>query len=351
MKALVAGGLGVTGRALINYLSTLSEWDVVAISRRTPEFKTSAQYISLDLTDATACKQVLSDIKDVTHIFFAAYQQQASLVQESAVNLALLKNLVEAVVSTSSSLQRVVLMQGGKVYGVHLGHYKTPAKETDARHMPPDFYYDQEDYLRSRSQQAGWTWTALRPSAVCGFAVGNPMNLLTVIAVFAAISKELGLPLRFPGKKAAYSTLFEVTDATLLAKAMLWAATEEQCSGQAFNITNGDFFRWEHLWPKIAIHFGLEVGYPQTLNLVDFMADKATLWDSLVQRYELQPYKFEEIASWAYADAYFALDYDIMSDTLKARQYGFSDCFDSGQMFLNSFRNCKLIALFHSNCC
>ena len=342
MKALVAGGLGVTGRALINYLSTLSEWDAVAISRRIPEFETSAQYISLDLTDSTACEQVLSNVKDITHIFFAAYQQQASLAQESVVNLGLLKNLVEAVESTSSSLQRVVLMQGGKVYGVHLGAYKTPAKETDARHMPPDFYYDQEDYLRSRSQQTGWTWTALRPSAVCGFAVGNPMNLLTAIAMYAVISKELGLPLRFPGKKAAYSTLFEVTDATLLAKAMVWAATEKQCSGQAFNITNGDFFRWEHVWSTIAAHFNLEVGYPQPLNLVEFMADKAALWDSLVQRHKLQPYKFEEIASWAYADACFALDYDIMSDTLKARQHGFADCFDSEQMFLNSFQKLQV---------
>ena len=342
MKALVAGGLGVTGRALINHLSTLSEWDVVAISRRTPEFETSAQYISLDLTDSTACNQVLSDVKDVTHIFFAAYQQQASLAQESVVNLSLLKNLVEAVESTSSSLKRVVLMQGGKVYGVHLGAYKTPAKETDARHMPPDFYYDQEDYLRSRSQQKSWTWTALRPSAICGFAVGNPMNLLTAIATYAVISRELGLPLRFPGKKAAYSTLFEVTDATLLAKATVWAATDGQCAGQAFNITNGDFFRWEHVWFKIAAHFGLEVGYPQPLNLVEFMADKAALWDSLVQRHKLQPYKFEEIASWAYADACFALDYDIMSNTLKARQYGFSDCLDSEQMFLNSFQELQV---------
>ena len=179
MKALVAGGLGVTGRALTNYLSTLSEWDVVAISRRTPEFETSVSYISLDLTDAEACKLVLADVKDVTHIFFAAYQQQASLVRESAVNLSLLKHLVEAVESTSSSLERVVLVQGGKVYGVHLGAYKTPAKETDARHMPPDFYYDQEDYLRSHSQQAGWTWdgtTTLRSLRFCCWQSDESLN-------------------------------------------------------------------------------------------------------------------------------------------------------------------------------
>lgn len=342
MKALVAGGLGVTGRTLVNHLDTLPEWETVAISRRTPEFETSARYISLDLTNLGDCQQVLSDVKDVTHLFFAAYQQQPTLLQESAVNLAMLKNLVEAVETMSTSLQRVVLVQGGKVYGVHLGPYKTPAQETDARHMPPNFYYDQEDYLRSRSQQASWTWTALQPSAVCGFAVGNPMNLLTAIAVFAVMSRELGLPLRFPGKKTAYSTLFEVTDATLLAKAMVWAATASRCADEAFNITNGDFFRWEDMWSKIATYFGMAVGYPQPLRLLDYMADKAPLWDFLVQRDGLQPHKFDEIASWAYADGCFALDYDIVSDTLKARQYGFPDCLNSEQMFLNAFKELQV---------
>ena len=37
-----------------------------------------------------------------------------------------------------------------------------------------------------------------------GYALGNPMNLTMVIAVYAAISKELGLPLRFPGRPGAY---------------------------------------------------------------------------------------------------------------------------------------------------
>lgn len=63
--------------------------------------------------------------------------------------------------------------------------------------MPPNFYYDQEDHLRERQRGKDWAFTALRPEAVCGFAVGNPMNLSMVIAVYAAISKELGIPLRF----------------------------------------------------------------------------------------------------------------------------------------------------------
>ena len=30
----------------------------------------------------------------------------------------------------------------------------------------------------------------------------------------------------------------------------------------AFNIANGDLFRWSELWPKLAAYFGLEVAPP-----------------------------------------------------------------------------------------
>jgi hypothetical protein len=40
------------------------------------------------------------------------------------------------------------------------------------------------------------------------------MNLAMVIAIYASISKELGLPLRFPGKPGAYDKLLEMTDAS-----------------------------------------------------------------------------------------------------------------------------------------
>ena len=100
---------------------------------------------------------------------------------------------------TSGQLRKVVLIEGAKFYGAHLGPYKRPpARETDPRHMPPNFYYNQEDYLIQRSEGKGWSWTALRPSSICGVAVGNPMNMATVIAVYAALCKEMKLPLRFP---------------------------------------------------------------------------------------------------------------------------------------------------------
>ena len=76
------------------------------------------------------------------------------------------------------------------------------------------------------------------------------MNLAMVIAVYATISKHLRVPLRFPGKPGAYHSLIEMTDAGLLAQAMVWAATDPRAANQAYNINNGDLFRWEEMWPQ-----------------------------------------------------------------------------------------------------
>src|SRR6202035_1439866 len=100
------------------------------------------------------------------------------------------------------------------------------------------------------------------------------MSILPAIAVYAAISKELGLPLRFPGKPGAYDSLIEMTDAGLLAKATGWAPTDERCANQAFNINNGDLFGWREMWPKIARFFDLAVAPPLPLSLATAMADK-----------------------------------------------------------------------------
>lgn len=62
----------------------------------------------------------------------------------------MLSNIVEVVEKHAKNLQHVSLIEGTKWYGVHLGPAKTPYKEDDPRYMPPNFYYDQEDYLVSR---------------------------------------------------------------------------------------------------------------------------------------------------------------------------------------------------------
>jgi hypothetical protein len=90
-------------------------------------------------------------VGDVTHVFYAALQPAGNVFDEVALNLTMLANTVETVERSSKELRKVIIVEGAKFYGAHLGPFKTPAKETDARHMPPNFYYNQEDYLKERS--------------------------------------------------------------------------------------------------------------------------------------------------------------------------------------------------------
>ncbi|WP_404478414.1 hypothetical protein [Novosphingobium sp. BL-52-GroH] len=199
--------------------------------------------------------------------------------------------------------------------------------------MPPNFYYDQEDLLRDRQQGKGWSFTALRPEAVCGFATGNPMNLLTVIAVYAAISKELGVPLRFPGTMAAYTALYQVSSADILAQAADWAGTSGAAKNEIFNITNGDYFRWQHMWPKIARMFDMEWADPIPMPLATYMTDKGPIWGRMAARGDIRPIPYELVASWPFGDFIFASGFDNISSTIKARQAGFHPCIDTDQQF------------------
>jgi nucleoside-diphosphate-sugar epimerase len=337
MRALVAGATGVVGRYLLMHLLERGDWDVVAVSRRKPDVPGEYLHVAADLTDVADCRIKLGALQGVTHVFYAAYLERPDAQELVAVNTDMLVNLLDAAESASPALQHVHLVEGTKWYGSHLGPFKTPAKEGDPRHMPPNMYYSQQDFLEARQRGKAWSWSASRPHAICGFAVGNPMNLSTVIAVYAAISRELGLPLSFPGKPGAYRALYQCTDSSLLAKAQVWMATAPNCANQAFNITNGDLIRWENLWPRFARSFDMELAPPRHLSLTRFMADKGPVWERIVAGHGLRPYAYEQIAAWGFGDFVFGSDYDIVSDTGKARRAGFRDSVDTEEMFLRLF--------------
>jgi nucleoside-diphosphate-sugar epimerase len=335
--AVVVGGLGVIGRALVGHLTSVPSWDVVALSRRAPDFDTTARFLSVDLRDKDTATAALAELKNTTHVFYAAYQPMPTRAKDVDTNLALLTNAVEALSSASSNLEHVNLMEGGKWYGFHLGPTRTPALEDDPRHMPLNFYYSQQDWLEEAATRDGFAWSALRPEAVCGFALGNPMNLTMAIAVYAAICGELGVPFSFPGKPGAWTALYEVTDARILAQAAQWAATTPSAAGEAFNITNGDYFRWCNLWPKFADMLSLRDAEPRQLSLTEFRADKAPVWDRIVAKQNLKPHAYSDIVSWEFADSIFSAEWDVARSTLKARRYGFTPFIESDRMFAELF--------------
>ena len=79
-----------------------------------------------------------------------------------------------------------------------------------------------------------------------GNLVGSdPMPPVGVtLAAYATICRETSRPFVFPGSAQQWDGLTDVTDARVLAKHMEWAATSEAGRNQAFNIVNGDIFRW-----------------------------------------------------------------------------------------------------------
>ncbi len=332
-KALVVGATGLVGRNLLRHLLHTGGWDIVALSRRTPDVGGRYRHIAVDMMNAAECQAKLGGLRDVTHVFFAALAAARDLAQAAIDNLVLLRNLVETIEPVADRLEHIHLVHGTKWYGMHLGPFRTPAKEDDPRHIPPNFYYDQWDYVVERQRGKRWTYSSSRPHGISGFALGNHSNLMLVIAVYASLCKELGLPLCHPGTAGNYTALYQCTDSGLLARAIEWMATTPGCANEAFNITNGDLIRWEHTWPRIARYFGMEVGPRRHISLVQFMSDKAPLWDRVVARHGLRPYSYREIVNWAYGDFVFTPEYDVISSTSKARRYGFHESVDTEEMF------------------
>jgi len=76
--ALVAGASGVIGRNLALCLDKHEDWDIITLGRRSPDYKTRAKHINVDLLDLKNVEEMLAGLTQVTHIFFAAYVEKAS---------------------------------------------------------------------------------------------------------------------------------------------------------------------------------------------------------------------------------------------------------------------------------
>ena len=341
--AVIAGATGAASKRLVEVLLADPDWRVVGLSRRPPKSEHPRMtYLGADLTDPANTRAALAKVPDATHLFYTAratFTDATLGVEDVEGNAAMVRNLVDAGEAEAKGLQHIHLVEGTKWYGMHLGGMLTPAREDDPRHMPPNFYYDQEDFLRERQRGKNWNWTIFRPPAVCGFAVGSPMNTILVIGLYAAISRELGLALRFPG---ALGHLKDACDAQLLAKAVHWAGGSASANNQIFNVSNGECFLWEQVFPKIAEVFGMEHATPHAMSLGRVMADKSPVWDRMVAKYNLKPYRYDELVkSWEYADftfRYRQAPFESLQSTIKIRQAGFSECIDTQAMFVAQLR-------------
>jgi nucleoside-diphosphate-sugar epimerase len=334
--ALVLGATGVTGAPLTEHLLA-SGWRVYGLSRR-PSGVQSGQYrhLSIDIHDTSALRGALRDCHDLTHVFDCASAGTGTARVEA------LGNLLDGLEVNAPDFHNISLQQGMKYYGCHLGPFSTPAKEDAPRIAGNLFYYDDEDLIRRRQVGKSWTWTALRPHSVCGYAESNPLNLALVLAIYGSIRRELGEPLWFPASARCFESSFQVMDASLLARASVYVATNAACANSAFNLNNGACFRWRDLWPDFATCFGLKAGGPGGEPLAEFLARHVRTWNVLAARHGLRAFPIERAAAWVRGDytppnSRFAAEYDICTDTTKIRQAGFADTIGNAAMFQRLF--------------
>lgn len=151
-KMLIAGALGLTGRAAVQHFLDQG-WGVVGLSRRTPEqayrdFHSEAHYISCDLRDAADCQAKLGGLTDITHAVYSAVYETSDLdagwtrgaEDFVGTNVRMLANFLDAVLPAAPGLRHITVFQGAKAYGVHTGAAKLPGKETDPRVISVGFY-------------------------------------------------------------------------------------------------------------------------------------------------------------------------------------------------------------------
>jgi nucleoside-diphosphate-sugar epimerase len=340
-RALIAGVSGIVGRHLAEHLNEIGGAEVVGLSRNAHDLPPGVRHIAGDLTDAAGLKAALRDV-NATHIFITTWSRQATEAENIRVNGQMVRNLLDAVASRPP--KHVALVTGLKHY---LGPFEayakakpiTPFREEQPRLPYENFYYEQEDVVFENAWRQGYSWSVHRPHTLIGYAVGNAMNMAATLGAYAAICKETGKPFVFPGSREQYTACVDITDGRILAKQLAWAATTPSAANQAFNITNGEIFRWNWMWPKLAAHLGVAAaehpGHP--VPLAESMAGMEPVWDKIVADRGLAANPLNTVASWWHSDADLGRTIENFTDMTKARDLGFLAYQNSVRSFTDAF--------------
>jgi nucleoside-diphosphate-sugar epimerase len=344
-RALVVGVTGISGYNAAERLLA-DGWTVSGVSRGAPQGLPGVAHIGVDITDAEATRSALAG-GDFTHAFFCTWSRQPTEAENIRVNGAMLRNVLTGL-EDGNAVEHVALVTGLKHY---LGPFEsygkvkpdTPFREEQGRLAYDNFYYEQEDILFAAAARLGFTWSVHRAHTMIGWALGNAMNMGVTLAVYGAICRESGRPFVFPGSPQQWDGVTDVTDARLLASQLEWAATTPAAADEAFNIVNGDVFRWRRMWGVLADGLGVEPApYPgEPTPLEDQMRDAAPVWERIVARHGLEPTAIETLASWWHSDADLGRPLETFTDMSKSRRFGFLDYQQTDRSFLDLFERLR----------
>ncbi|KAL6982986.1 mitochondrial peripheral inner membrane protein [Sarracenia purpurea var. burkii] len=351
---LILGVTGIVGNSLAEILP-LSDtpggpWKVYGVARRPrPSWNADhpVEYIQCDISDATDALAKLSPLTDVTHIFYVTWTNRSKEVENCEANGAMLRNVLTAVIPNAPNLRHICLQTGLKHYVGPFEYFRTaeyqahepPYTEDMPRLNVPNFYYTQEDILfEETAKKEDLSWSVHRPPAIFGFSPLSMMNIVGTLCAYAAICKHENKPLKFPGSKAAWNSYYVAADADLIAEQHIWAVVDPNAKNEAFNCSNGDVFKWKHLWKDLAEEFGVEyVGFEEgespAATLAEMMKDKGPVWDEIVREKGLAPTKFEDIGGWWFVDKMLGGE-DWVDSMNKSKEHGFFGFRNSRKSFI-----------------
>ncbi|XP_077233756.1 NAD(P)-binding Rossmann-fold superfamily protein [Tasmannia lanceolata] len=339
--AVIIGVTGIVGNSLAEILP-LSDtpggpWKVYGVARRArPPWNADhpIEYIQCNISELDETLTKLSPLSDVTHIFYVAWTDRKSESENCEANGSMLKNVLTAVIPNAPNLQHICLQTGLKHY---LGPFEMfgkikphepPFHEDLPRLEYPNFYYTQEDILfQEVEKKEGLSWSIHRPGNIFGFSPFAMMNLVGTLCVYAAICKHEGLRLRFPGNRIAWEEYSSGSDADLIAEHQIWAAVDPYAKNEAFNVSNGDVFKWKHLWKILGEQFGVEIGEGgfdgEGFSLVEMMKEKGGVWEEIVKENELCETKLDEVGTWWFADTVLNVSESFLDSMNKSKEHGF----------------------------
>ena len=337
--ALIIGVTGIVGNSLAEILpladTPCGPWKVYGVARRPrPNWNADhpIEYIQCDISDREDAVAKLSPLTDVTHIFYVTWANKPTEIENCKANGTMFRNVLDAVVPSATNLSHICLQTGAKHY---IGPFElfgkiqphdTPFTEDLPRLDAPNFYYTLEDILFEEAEKNDrLTWSIHRPQVIFGFSPYSMMNIIGALAVYAAVCKHEGKPLKFPGTKAAWNCYSTASDADLIAEHQIWAAVDPYAKNEAFNCSNEDVFKWKHLWKVLAEQFGIENAEfdedGPRVSLVEVMKEKGAVWDEVVKENQLEPTKLDEFA-WAFSDL--MLSGEALLDSMnKSKEHGF----------------------------
>jgi nucleoside-diphosphate-sugar epimerase len=348
-KILVAGATGLVGHAALKHFATVEGCDVVAVSRRKPDETYGARWFPLDLADRAACETLAAEFAGVTHLVYAALHERPGLVagwreeEQIRINDQMLRNLMAPLERAASGLRHVALLQGTKAYGVHVRPLAVPARENRSEmHEQPNFYWNQERFLRERQQGKGWSWSILRPVLIVGDSVGSAMNVIPALGVYAAFMRRAGkTKLDYPG---GVGRVAQAVDADLLARALAWSGEAGAARNEIFNVTNGDVFVWPNVWPAIADALGFEPGDHVPLALDREIRPRVGDWAEIRAAQGLRSGTLKEFVGLSFEYADYTMGYGrtepgpaAIVSTIKLMQAGFTEVMDTEAMFRKCF--------------